>query len=87
MSIRRDIDGMPEVPMLSAALARVRAVLAENEPQKRGEWRRMTADAHIVRALDHLDSWMDCDTSEPHLEHAACRLLFALELVARAEKP
>lgn len=44
-----------------------------------GGWRKLPRRAHISRALRHLALYVAGDTSEGHLEHAACRVLMALE--------
>jgi|SRR5580704_15559918 hypothetical protein len=46
------------------------------------EWRTHDSAYHVGRALKHLTAWEDGDDSEPHLSHAATRLLMALQLDA-----
>ena len=63
-----------------AALEAVERVLAENEPIHRSRWRTQTIAEHVRHAVVHLASWQAGDVTEPHLGHAATRLLFALQL-------
>lgn len=43
-------------------------------------WRKISVDEHLNHAMIHLTAHFAGDTSEPHLDHAACRILFALEV-------
>jgi hypothetical protein len=43
-------------------------------------WRNIEIDSHLNHALIHIFAYMAGDTSDDHLNHATCRLLFALEL-------
>lgn len=43
-------------------------------------WRGITVRSHINHALTHLFAHLAGDTSDGHLAHATCRLLFAMEL-------
>lgn len=63
-----------------------RALCAVADTLARGQLRhpdddgfREPADFHVERAWDHLIALRAGDTSEPHLAHAATRLLLALE--------
>lgn len=56
------------------------------EIQKKGHikygpenWKKIEAKSHLDHALYHIYQYLGGDTSEPHLAHAACRLLMALE--------
>ena len=42
-------------------------------------WRGVPYAEHLARARAHLEFLSAGDTSEPHLEHAATRMLMALE--------
>jgi hypothetical protein len=49
-------------------------------------WRRIPQPEHLNHALTHLFALLAGDGTEPHLAHAACRLMFALDLsVARPD--
>lgn len=49
--------------------------------EKYGEdnWRKLALKDHINHALNHILAWQAGDRSDEHLNHAACRTLFALE--------
>ena len=55
-----------------------RAVSSGKYPK--GEpWRDVPCAEHVARARAHLELLSAGDTTEPHLEHAATRMLMALE--------
>lgn len=65
----------------SRALRIIGRVMARGRATHRGrDWRDSPAAFHLDRARRHLDLLARGDTSEPHLAHATCRLLIALEL-------
>lgn len=69
---------------LRQALISVADVLAcgrEKHPDDDGF--RQPPQYHIDRARQHLEAMERGDTSEPHLEHAATRLLMAIEARSR----
>jgi hypothetical protein len=45
------------------------------------DWRASSSGFHLARARRHLDLLAVGDMSEPHLAHAACRLLMELERI------
>jgi hypothetical protein len=58
----------------------VGAVMERGARTHQGEdWRALPAGFHLARARRHLDLLAVGDVSEPHLAHAACRLLMELE--------
>jgi hypothetical protein len=62
------------------ALVVVNRVMERGARTHRGEdWRALPAGFHLARARRHLDLLVAGDESEPHLAHAACRLLMELE--------
>jgi Domain of unknown function (DUF5664) len=62
------------------ALPVIEAVMERSARTHPGEdWRALPAGFHLDRARRHLDLLAAGDASEPHLAHAACRLLMALE--------
>lgn len=62
------------------ALRIVAAVMERGARTHQGEdWRTLPAGFHRARARRHLDLLAGGDMSEPHLAHAACRLLMELE--------
>ena len=42
-------------------------------------WRLISRDDHLNHVLVHLFAYLAGDKQDDHLEHAACRILFALE--------
>jgi len=74
----RDTRAMLE--LFPNALRIVTEVMERGARTHRGEdWRALPAGFHLARARRHLDLLVAGDESEPHLAHAACRLLMELE--------
>jgi hypothetical protein len=71
-------DLLPARALLEVA----RVLKAGSERYGVDAWRRIPAPEHLNHALTHLLALLASDTAEPHLTHAACRLLFALDLGA-----
>lgn len=62
------------------ALERIANVILANGGPTRGDWQDCPSAEHIdAHVLPHLENHAAGDDSEPHLDHAATRLLMALE--------
>lgn len=68
------------------ALFDVSEILAQGA-LKYGEWNwlKIPEREHINHALQHIFAYLGGDTQDDHLGHAACRVLFALELMRRPQ--
>ena len=49
-------------------------------------WRDVDIDDHLNHVLAHIYAYLAGDDSDNHLSHAACRILFAVEL-EQIERP
>ena len=49
-----------------------------SERYARDNWRLIDEEEHINHALIHLYAYMAGDTQDQHLDHAFCRIMFAL---------
>lgn len=49
-------------------------------------WRKLSENDHLNHAIAHIFARLAGDTQDDHLEHAACRLLMALEAPKPAER-
>jgi hypothetical protein len=77
---RRPLPTMRVFSDFPHALVVVNRVMERGARTHQGEdWRTLPAGFHLARARRHLDLLAAGDTSEPHLAHAACRLLMELE--------
>lgn len=64
----------------NAALLAVGAVVKEGlERYAPDNWRLISRADHVNHALIHLHAWAAGDSQDDHLEHAACRILMAIE--------
>ena len=63
------------------AVLAVAAVL-KHGADKYGEnnWRKITVADNLNHAMTHIFAYLAGDEQDDHLEHAACRILFALDL-------
>jgi hypothetical protein len=61
------------------ALPVIEAVMERGARTHSEDWRALPAGFHLARARRYLDLLAIGDVSEPHLAHAACRLLMELE--------
>jgi hypothetical protein len=59
----------------------VARVFAEGEKKYgRDAWRQQSVSFLLCHAVSHIGLWFRGDRSEPHLSHAACNLLMAMEV-------
>jgi hypothetical protein len=63
-------------PPAAFALAHVLAIGAEKYGEQ--NWRNITLEDNLNHALMHIFAYLAGDTQDDHLEHALCRLHFAL---------
>lgn len=75
----RDLYRLDLVPQ--RGLLAVGKVLAEGA-EKYGvdNWRKIDRWSHLNKALIHVYAYLAGDRTDEHLEHAACRLLMALDV-------
>jgi hypothetical protein len=66
--------------LFPAASRIVREIMERGTHTHLGDWRTLPAGFHLARAQRHLDLLAGGDMGEPHLAHAACRLLMELEV-------
>jgi hypothetical protein len=69
------VSSFPSRALLAVA-AVVRRGLTRYKPNN---WRLISREDHLNHALTHIVAFNAGDRSDEHLEHAACRLLMALE--------
>jgi hypothetical protein len=64
----------------SAAVLSVAEVLHKGcEKYGPNNWRKISTAEHVNHAMIHLFCWLAGDEQDDHLQHAACRVLMALE--------
>jgi hypothetical protein len=61
----------------------IERALSSGKYPKDETWRGVPIAEHFAHARAHLELLIAGDTSEPHLEHAATRILMALENFVR----
>lgn len=49
------------------------------EKYEKDNWRKIPRSDHLRKMLTHVFAWLAGDRQDDHLEHAACRMLMALE--------
>lgn len=65
-------------PLASLAVAEVLAVGCAK--YGKNNWHGISVEDHLNHALIHIYSHLAGDTQDDHLEHAACRMMMALEI-------
>jgi hypothetical protein len=50
-------------------------------------WRRIPVAEHLNHAMTHILAYFAGDTQDHHLEHAACRMMMALEMKRTMQEP
>lgn len=69
------VSSFPNAALLKVAKV-VRQGLTKYAPDN---WRLIAKEDHLNHAITHLHAWAAGDRQDEHLEHAACRLLMAIE--------
>jgi hypothetical protein len=73
--VRERMELVPWDAVLAVAQTMTEGIKTHDE----GAWRKLPQRDHVSRALRHLALFLVGDLAEPHLFHAACRTLMALE--------
>jgi hypothetical protein len=68
-------DLLPPLAILAVAATLSPAAVKYGE----ANWRKIPQKDHVNHALAHIFAHLSGDTGDDHLNHAACRLLFAME--------
>lgn len=66
-----------------ATLAVAKVLAAGAAKYGDGNWHGIPVNDHINHAMTHIFAHLAGDTSDDHLDHAACRMLMALEIQSR----
>lgn len=73
-------DRLPAIAILEVCkLLKEGAERHKDEDLKNPKWQQTPVNEHVNRVIVHLLAFLAGDTQEDHLQHAACRSLFALQ--------
>jgi len=79
-TVRRPEDTVPP-----EALEILQGVMDHGAAKGLTGWDKLPLDIHVKRAYLHILKHLERDNSEPHLDHAFCRLIFAAVMKRRSE--
>ena len=80
--VHERMDLVPWDGVLAVARTMTDGVRTHDE----GAWRKLSQREHISRAMRHLALFLVGDSAAPHLEHACCRILMALDQWPQAQE-
>lgn len=67
-------------PKALLEVGKVRYIGYNQHKYEDDNYKKIPLTEHIGRALTHIYAYLSGDNSNDHLSHAACRILFALEM-------